>query len=293
MFRHKVLRKSLLVGLPVVLIVATALVVTKGRFGAFFDHVAGNGAYLGNSLSTDRVIVSDDAMFKKLVADPSLEDYRRVHPDFSRSVSEQVEVPHTAAELSHYAGFLREFEAIVARDGGQRSDATAQRLVRLMYKYREQNNGNPRKIEEGALGGDSERPENFVFYLANAETACGTVAESAIALFRAAGYSARLIILAHEPGRIQADHVLAEYYSTESNRWHIIDPMVDYIGTRSVLEVLSDPQVSQDLNARHGVPHFRLTTTAVIDHRGLMRKLFYYSPNEAGRAATQAAVEAG
>ncbi len=264
-------------------VVAAGLALTKGRPLAFVDHVFYGGAYLGNSITKESVVVDGEALLAILLRDSAFEDFRRVHPDFSRPVTEQIDVPGSEDELKRYAGLLDEFRIIVSNDGGKRSDATASRIVSLVSRYHEARLGGNRKIDDGALGGDRERPENFVFYLANAETACGAVAESSIALFRAAGYRSRLVILAHKSRRIQADHVLAEYFSEEQGRWRMIDPTVNFIGAMSVLDVLKDEETANLLNERHGVPHYKPTTTAVIDRRGLNRTRFFYTPDENSR----------
>lgn len=276
--------KSLKIGLPAIAIVAGVMVVTKGRPVAFVDHVFYDGAYMGNSISTNRVVVDDDETLTKLLRDPAYEDFRRVHPDFGRPVTEQINVPGTDPELKRYAAFIRTFKEMIAEDGGKRSDATATRIVRLVSRSYRSRLGGPRKIDDNALGRIRIRPENYVFYLVNAETACGTVAESSVALFRAAGYRARLVTLAHKPSRIEANHVLAEFFSEEQKRWIMIDPTVDFIGVSSVLDVLKGGEMSRSLNKRHGALHYVPSTTAVIDRRGLNRSRFYYSPDRDSRA---------
>ena len=77
------------------------------------------------------------------------------------------------------------------------------------------------------------------------------MSESAVALFRAAGFRARLVLPAHNPRRIQADHVMAEYYSESSGKFVMVDPTIGY---RCGESVLTDAELSAELNRRHGLP---------------------------------------
>ncbi len=71
----------------------------------------------------------------------------------------------------------------------------------------------------------------------------------------------------------------------------MVDPTIGYQGRESVLTVLGDAELSAELNRRHGAPHYRKQTTAVIDRRGPSRKIFYFTPSEDGRNITQAVLD--
>ena len=232
---------------------------------------------------TDRVVVRDGALLKQLLNDPEFEDFRRQHPDFQRPTASQITAPHNSEELAKYESFIQQFKAIAARDQRLRTDDKARDIVALVHHLHKRNLGSSRKIDEGILGKDRSLPEDYVFYLVNAETACGTVGEASVALFRTAGYKVRLVLLAHRPNKIQADHVLAEYYSEQSGKWTMIDPLINYHGQQSVPTVLADADTSKILNGRHGIPQYGDGTTAVIDRRGPHRKLFYFTPSDEGR----------
>ncbi|MBK18252.1 MAG: hypothetical protein CMM52_05380 [Rhodospirillaceae bacterium] len=244
-------------------------------------------AYLGNSLVSDRVVIEDQNEIKNLLENPDYEDYRRKHPNFEKALTDQITAPHTQKELKTYGEFIESFHKIAKRYNGELTDHKARDIVSLVYKFHKRNFHSKRKIDSGIVGRDKSLPEDYVFYVANAYTACGTASEATIALLRSAGFRARLVVLAHRPDRIQADHVLAEYFSHELKRWVMVDPIVNYLGQQSVLNILSDTKVSESLNQRHTDLHYKPKTTAIIDRRGLHRKIFYYSPSSVSRQTTR------
>ncbi len=282
--------KFVVYALPPALVVGTLLVLSKGQVIGFAKHFVADGAYPGSSVSKSRELVGDDELLRRIVREEKYQDYRRRHPDFSIPVEEQITAPHSPADIASYQGFLGRFQSIIREHRNGRTDNKARAIIALVYEAYSRNKQSDREIDEGVLGGIKSGPEDYLFYLVNARTECGTVSEATVALMRDAGFKTRLVLLSQRPDPIEANHVFAEYFSEQQKRWVIVDPLVGFVGRDSAFELLNDRELSRMLNTRHKDDVYTSNSVIWFDRRGLFRKIFYYTPSEEARRTVGEAI---
>ena len=279
-----------LIVVPVV-VLAAVLVLTKGDLPGLIDHIRHGEAYVGNSLSKDRIVIDGGPLLGQLISSPDFQDFRRRRPDFDAPLSRQLKSKTTPEEEDRYGAFLARFAAI-KRDRSAVGDwQSIRRITRLVHEVYAENAVHGRVFDGAHLGQSKSHPEDYVYQLVNAKTACGTVGEATVALMRDAGYLARLVIVSERPDPVEANHVLSEVYAPDQRQWIMIDPMIDHTGVKSVFELFSDEALSSELSARHRTPElYDDDSIAWIDRRGFFRKILYYAPNEDVRSVARKSI---
>jgi hypothetical protein len=274
-------------------VIAAAVPGVRHSLAGYYDYFVHDGPYLGSRIAKIPVVVQDDSLFASLATDANYADHRRRMPDFSQPLEEQVSAPHTPAELAAYKSFLAAQKADVAAlapGNAPRPDALALRIIERINGAYVDNAENSRQIDDGYLGTRNSRPEDFVFYLVNAQTACGTVGEAAVALLRNAGFRARLTIASDSPDRIEANHVFAEFYSEEQHHWVMADPMINYVpkvGGKylSAFEFLRSPEAMATANQLWHQTYYTRQSVMWFDRWGPIRRQYYFTADKdaAGR----------
>lgn len=254
----------------------------------YYDYFFHDGPYVGSRLAKIPVLVKDDDFFRTLAEDAGYEDYRRSPPHFNRPLEQQVTAPHTPAEVEAYGAFLASYQDDIASTNGKRTDALAFKIVERVHKAYVQNTTNSRLIEDGYLGSRNSRAEEYVFFLVNAQTFCGTVGESAVALLRNAGFKARMVILSDQAERLEVNHVFAEFFSEESRHWIMIDPMVGFVPSLngrylSAFEFLRTPEAVLAANLAWEEINYRTGAVMWFDRWGPIRYQYYYTADKAAR----------
>jgi hypothetical protein len=260
------MNRLVIYAVPALLLFGGLLILSKGRVFSFYNYLVYSAPYEGNTAITKSVLISTESGKSVFISNPDFQDFSRRSPDFDKPLKDQINAPHTAAELQRYGWLV-----------GRVRDKSPGEVVRQVYAVHLALRHSGRKIDPGVIGGNRSAPEDYIFYVANAETACGTVSEAVIAILKAQGYKTRLVILAHDPAHLVANHVLLEYFDTAKKRWVMLDPTVGYVGTDSVLNALSNNDLSNRLNKSHGIAHYKRRSTILIDQRGGLRNRFYYS----------------
>ena len=246
-----------------------AVVLIFGNPRRFRRYLVRDGAYVGHALVKRQRSVAP--VLGAVLADQDYSDFRRPAPDFSRPAAAQLRAPHSAAELARYARFLAQWRTDKAAAQG---DIAVARLVvaRLGAAYRG-NRASPRRIDDGILGSNTSRAEDYLFYAVNANTSCGTLGEAAVGLLRDAGLHARLVLMAVDDRHLQADHVSAEFYSRQQHRWMLADVMSGVVG-ESAFAILADPSRWRRDDALLGGPYFSARSAIWFDQRGPVRTRF-------------------
>jgi hypothetical protein len=278
-----------LAGLAVLILAAVPGVRTSLQ--GYYAYFAESGPYLGSRIAKVPVVVQDETLFQTLAGDARYQDYRRRNPDFSQPLEAQITAPHSAAEVTAYERFLAAHKADIkalAQPGKPLPDVLARKIIRRVHEAYAANQENPRQIDDGYLGTRNSRPEDFVFFLVNALTFCGTVGEATVALLRDAGFRARLAILSDSDRKLEVNHVFAEYYSDEKQHWVMVDPMVDFIpeiGGKylSAFEFLRTPEAVAAANKAWNEQNYTSQSVMWFDRWGPIRYQYYYAADEAAR----------
>lgn len=283
-------KKSLLWLAAVVVLVVASAVLTKGKYGEFLGYLTGQESYTGNSLSKNRILVKDETLLQSIIREENFQDYRRRLPKFDIDPEKFLRSKTRPEELQAYKAFLGKVAKIKKEDNGRTSYQSAEKITSLVHGYFKRNLTRGRDIEGNVLGRNKSHPEDYVYQLVNAKTACGTVGEAVVAVMRELGFSARLVIASIRPHPIQANHVLAEVFVPEKNQWIMIDPMIDYTGTRSVFELVQNPKNAKETSVRHSYNSIIYSSNTVLwfDRRGLNRKIFYFTSKKENFPIVQA-----
>lgn len=283
-------KKGLLWLAAIVVLVAASAVLTKGRYGEFLGYLAGQESYTGNSLSKDRILVKDETLLHSIIHEENFQDYRRRLPKFDIDPEKILRSKTRPEELQAYKAFLAKVAKIKKEDNERKSYQSAKKITSLVHEYYKRNLTSGRDIEANVLGKSKSHPEDYVYQLVNAKTACGTVGESVVAVMRELGFSARLVIASIRPHPIQVNHVLAEVFVPEKNQWIMIDPMIDYTGTRSVFELVQNSIGAKETSFRHiyGFSIYSPNTVLSFDKRGFNRKIFYFTSKKENFPIVQA-----
>ncbi len=280
-----------LVSITVVFLLAvTGIIVAKGNLVGLIQYFGG-GAYVGNAIYKDRLVINDTALLEKVTSSPDYQDFRRRHPDFDQPFKNQLRSTTTPQELERYKLFLSQFQAIKRDKSTNGELETVQRISQLVYRFFKKNSRNGRQIENSVLGKNRSYPEDYVYQLVNAQTACGTVGEATVALMRDSGFDARLVIISAKPNPLIASHITTEVYLPEARKWVMVDPMIDFVGSKSVFEILADAKIGAYITNKHGIPSLvDQDSVAWFDRRGPMRKVIYYTPSQKARIAVKKAL---
>lgn len=277
-------------------VVAAVAVVKFDRFANAYYYVFYGGPYVNRVFQTSYNVVSrDDPLFRKLVYDSDFRDRRGHMPDFALPFEKQVTVSATPTEKAEYLRFLEKYFRILKTKvdaSGSPGDAMAFAIMGLSYEYfrrnRADNAANKFDFEKVFAVEASYRAEDFVYYLVNAFTACGTVGEATVALLRYAGFRTRLIRISIKPDPPTASHVFLEFYSNDQQRWVMLDPMINTSprtaeNSLSVFEILDRPEISSLMNKRWQVLHeynfpiYKSERVAWYVVRGPVSRIYYYS----------------
>lgn len=275
--------------------VAVVVVFKFDRFTNFYYYVFHGGPYVNRVFQKSHKIISkDEVLFRKLVYSSDYRDRRGHLPDFSLDFEDQVTAPATSAEKERYLEFVEKYFLIIAGSRGASEppqDDVAFSIMGLVNEYFMRNRSSKRgDVNQSVfLEESSYRAEDFVFYLVNATTYCGTVGEATVALLRYVGFKTRLMRISNSPAPV-ANHVFVEFYSDEQRRWVMLDPMINASpkagGTNlRIFEILDRPDVTAELNRRWGAANLYDFTVygprkvVFYDIRGLVMRLFYYSPD--------------
>jgi len=296
LFEVKRLNRSIFLILPTLSVLA-ALVMLRGDIPAFWKYLKGEDAYVGSSIYKVRRLVSNPALLSLITTDPDYQDFRRPKPDFSFPANLTLVSKIKDGELQAYYHLLKQFRKIKKSYEPSNLDTEDQLvngIVSLANSYYLSNQLSDRIIDEGVLGKRKSTAEDYIFYLANAKSACGTVGEATVALLRDAGLNARLMYLSLKPGKLQANHIFPEYYSRKQKKWIMVDPLINFLpksnGVRlSSFELLNDKHAKIQANklwnntATIGGEKTGLYSNKSViwfDRRGLVRQLFYYTPEK-------------
>lgn len=245
------------------------------QFGGFlFD----GAPYLGPAATLRRIVVeAGDELFHRIASDPGFDDRRGHLPAFTRSPAAQLSLHPDAEGLARYTAALAAYEPL--RMAGDRSDVLAGRIGSLVHALFQGNTKSERAVDDAVFAVERHyRAEDFAYFLASARTACGTVGEATVTLLRGAGFRARLVRIADNPAAVAASHVLAEYYSGQSKRWRLIDPMIDAVGAGSLFETLGDARAAAALNERWGSEVYGPAKVGWFDRRGPVMDIYYHCP---------------
>lgn len=283
-----------------ILAAAVPLLVTAAFAVLYFDRVVNayqyvfeGGTYLNRAFRTVGYVVSkDDPIYRDLVFDSSYDDRRGHQPDFTLPFKRQVTVSASSEQRSAYLGFIDRYKAVLGRfraGSSPRPDATAFSIMNIVHEQYIRNGRNTVEPDEDTFENElSYRAEDFVFYLVNAKTACGTVGEATVALLRYAGYKARLLRIANSPTSLVANHVFPEFYSEKQRRWVMLDPMINASprgaeGSLSAFELMDRPNEVRRINrlwGRVGEYDFTLYGPRKVvwyNIRGPVMRLYYYA----------------
>jgi hypothetical protein len=276
-----------------VLGLAVFLILIKGNLLDFIRYVQGQQAYLGSSMSKERLLIDDPAMLNAVVRSVDYEDYRRKYPDFKSAPDNVLNSKTTPQELVAYNDFLSNLSRIRANDAGRLRYQSVVELTHLVHRVFKKNQISGRKIEDGVLGRDRSRPEDYVYQLVNSKTACGTVGEATVALLRELGFKSRLVIASTTPAPIVASHILTEAYVPERNQWIMVDPMIDYTGTESVFELIGNADKARNVSNRHQYNGriYSLRSVVWFDRKSPLRKIYYYTSQQKNFALVSGEIE--
>lgn len=273
-------------------------VTSKGDIASLWRYLNDSGAYPGSSFVTLNKVFTGDTGALDIVTDERSQDYRREFPNFDDDIAGILVNDTSADETAAYRAFLDDMEKLKSEAPSLGATETARRAMLAIREKFVAKQGSPRKVTDGAIGGKKARPEGFVYYLVNAETACGTVSEATVAIFRQLGFKARQIIVSHQLSPMIASHVVAEYFDPDLSKWIMLDPMVGFIGTDadrpvSVFQAINSPAVSEFLNAAHGgpVPFYGDNSVAWYDRWGPVRQKVYYTRLEKNRDVVESQIK--
>ncbi|NQV82478.1 MAG: hypothetical protein HQ494_01545 [Rhodospirillales bacterium] len=109
--------------------------ISKANFRAFSTYLQGQGAYQGNSILKNRVLVNDRALFDDIVRAEDFQNYRRKYPDFGLPPETVLTSRTTPDGLQAYGHFVDRLNAIARQDGARHSRQTAAALTGLIFEY--------------------------------------------------------------------------------------------------------------------------------------------------------------
>jgi hypothetical protein len=269
------------------LAIVVPMILIKGNVADFVGYLQGRQSYLGSSLLKQRQIIKSDTLLQSIVRSENFEDFRRKHPDFISTPETVLNSQTTPQGLADYKGFLSRLSSIKEEDGARYSYQSVVKLTHLVQQYYKKNLVAGQLIEGGVLGRIRSHPEDYVYQLVNAKTACGTVGEATVALLRELGYKARLIIVSAKPNPLTANHILAETYVPELGQWIMVDPMIDYAGKESIFELIGNSEKALEISNRHGYENNIYSTRSVawFDRRTPLRKIYYFTADQENHAA--------
>lgn len=280
---YEFMRRSV-VKLLILLLVATIvpLIVIKGDLVNYVAFMQGKQAYLGSSLVKKRTLIKTPSLYNSIIYSDSYEDNRRRHPRFKLAPESVLNSKTTPEELSSYKEFLLRLNDIKANDNAQLNYKSVVKVTNLVHDAYQKNLSSERPIEVDVLGRSKSHPEDYVYQLVNAKTACGTVGEATVALLRELGFKTRLIILSNKPQPLEANHILAEVYAPDLHQWIMVDPMINYTGKESVFELIRNSEKASLVNQQHAYEDTTYSNTSVVwfDQKSLFRKIYYYTPEK-------------
>ncbi len=241
------------------LIVAAFVFVYKfERFENFYYYTFHHGTYVNRTFKTNHHVFSkSDKLFKKIIFDKNFDDRRGHNPNFGLQVRDQITVSATELEIEKYKKFLEKYFRIIGFPRKHRknmSDKVAFAVMNLAHQYYSTNKKNLNIKRRPRLGFGSEelnyRAEDHVFYVVNAQTACGDMGSALVALLRFAGFNVRLMRVSNEPHPIAASHVFLEFYSDEQRRWVMLDPQINFSpkddkGNLSAFEMVNKDEIAK------------------------------------------------
>ncbi len=273
-------------------LVAVAVVMQRQRVANLYRFVVFDEPYINRTLNTSRRVVSQtDAVFDQIARNADFDDRRGHIPAFDLPLSEQVSLTPTATGLAAYKGFLERYSAIIdTAPGKYPSDQRAFDIMGLVNGYYRANLSNKRTVADSVFANEKDyRAEDFVYYLVNAQTACGTVGEATVALMRNAGFKARLLRFSRDWKPVTANHIFPEFYSAEQSRWVMLDPMINASpknasGGLSAMEMMADPTARETMN-RIWNGGMKYTDDGIVwfDRKGPLTDIYYFSDDPATR----------
>ncbi len=269
--------------IALVIMVAT---LKHDRLANLYRYAVFGEPYVNRTLSTAHHVVSQtDALFGELAEKADYDDRRGHMPSFDLPVAEQVSLSPTAAGMGAYEDFLKQYSEIAgSQSTAYPADRQAFAIMALVNGYFRKNLSNDRQVSDDVFANEQDyRAEDFVYYLVNAQTACGSVGEATVALLRGAGFKARLLRFSRGWRKLTANHIFPEFYSAEQARWVMLDPMInaspkDMSGGLSAMEMMADPNARKYMN-RIWDGGMEYTGDGIVwfDRKGPLTDIFYFS----------------
>lgn len=253
--RHMYFRENNYIYIGIALL-AGALILASMKYSHHISNLFGyvflHKPYINRVLQSRVIYVTPgDALFNQMISDPDMDDRRWGSANFSAPISERVTVPHTKTQLDRYQLFLESFFAKFLFAGDLTKEPSGHEMATFIHRLNKQNDPkayfDPTPFEQKAE--KDRHADDLVFFYVNYRAACGTVAETSVALLRALGFRTRLMFMSNTKGDLIANHVFMEYFSYLHGKWVMFDAFENFTPTSnnipmSAFEFFSNPHVS-------------------------------------------------
>lgn len=261
-----------------------------------YGYVFHGGPYVNRAFSTEiEQIAPGTADHALIINDPDMEDRRWGTADFSRGLDEQLTIETSSAAMNSYTRFVSRYQA--AFHAGPRRPATGPRqthapssgvdpqVSRLKsFIYRTWLANQTREAADVTRFEQTDEKdrnaEDVIYYFSHYNSACGTVAQVAVALLRDLGYLTRLMRISYTAGRDSANHVFTEYYSPRHAKWVMFDGMENFIPTRdgrplSAFEYFAAPKEEDSFRSTGKLyPHYRKRAEIWYSKKGPVQTIY-------------------
>ena len=135
------MNRLVIYAVPALLLFGGLLILSRGRVFSFYNYLVYSAPYEGNTAITKSVVISTESDKSVFISNPDFQDFSRRSPDFDKPLKDQINAPHTAAELQRYGWLV-----------GRVRDKSPGEVVRQVYAVHLALRHSGRKIDPGVIG---------------------------------------------------------------------------------------------------------------------------------------------